>query len=66
MAGFDYDRARTELRVPEIFEVMAMVAIGRRGKREDLPPRTAAMEQPNDRRPLAEIIHEGPFAPPAE
>jgi nitroreductase len=64
MAGFDYHRARTELRVPENFEVMAMVAIGRRGKREDLPPRAAAMEQPNDRRPLAEIVHEGPFAPP--
>jgi len=64
MAGFDYDRARTELRVADVFEVMAMVAIGRRGKREDLPPRAAAMEQPNDRRPLAEIVHEGPFAAP--
>jgi len=64
MAGFDYDRARRELRVADDFEVMAMVAIGRRGKREDLPPRAAAMEQPNDRRPLAEIVHEGPFAAP--
>ncbi len=64
IAGFDYDRARSELRVPELFEVMAMVAIGRRGKREELPPKAAAMEQPNDRRPLSEIVHEGPFAAP--
>jgi nitroreductase len=64
MAGFDYDRARTELRVADVYEVMAMVALGRRGKREDLPPRAAAMEQPNDRRPLAEIVHEGPFVAP--
>ncbi len=62
MAGFDHERARAALRVPAVFEVLAMVAIGRRGRREDLPPKQAAAEQPSDRRPLAEIVHEGPFA----
>jgi nitroreductase len=61
MEGFDYDKARSDLRVPEPLEVMAMVAIGKRGRREELPERVRAAEQPNERRPLAEILHEGPF-----
>lgn len=61
MAGFDYERARSELRVPDVYDVLAMVAIGKRGKRDDLPPKLRDVEQPNDRRPLAEILHEGPF-----
>ena len=37
MAGFDYDRARTELGVPDDFHVDAMCAIGRPGPLENLP-----------------------------
>lgn len=31
MQGFDYEKARTELGIPADFEVLAMVAIGKRG-----------------------------------
>src|ERR1041384_394260 len=34
MEGFDYARAKTELGVPDEFEVNAMIAIGKRGPRE--------------------------------
>src|SRR5438046_3642188 len=37
MQGFDYDRARIELRIPEEFQVEAMAAVGRPGAKESLP-----------------------------
>ena len=61
MQGFSYARAKTELNIPDGFAVEAMVAIGKPGKREDLPEDLQKREQPNSRKPLAEIICEGPF-----
>lgn len=62
MQGFDYDRARIDLGIPEEFQVEAMAAIGRPGRREDLPEQLQARETPNDRRPLAQSVCEGPFS----
>jgi nitroreductase len=62
MQGFDYERARRELKVPETFEVNAMIAIGKAGDPALLPEAMRAREQPNDRRPLKETVCEGPFA----
>ena len=50
MAGFDYAAAKTVLRVPDDHEVMAMAAIGRPGKKEELPPLLAERENPNSRK----------------
>jgi nitroreductase len=61
MQGFDYERARTELRIPEGFRVEAMVAVGRPGDPAKLPEQARAREQPSDRKPLSEITCEGPF-----
>ncbi len=61
MEGFDYDAARTQLGVPDDHEVHAMIAIGKPGKKEDLPPDLQEREVPSDRRPLQEIIMEGRF-----
>src|SRR5437762_2936568 len=61
MEGFDYDRARQELRIPREFDVLAMIAIGKRGPREKLPEKPRAAEEPNNRRPLREILFEGSF-----
>jgi hypothetical protein len=63
MEGFDYERARTELKIPEEFQVEAMAAVGRPGSKESLPERLQAREAPNDRRKLSEIVFEGPFKP---
>src|SRR5947209_9872052 len=59
MEGFDYARAKTELSIPDDFDVHAMIAIGRRAPAEDLPEKYRAMEHPNSRRPLHEIVFEG-------
>lgn len=61
MQGFDYDRARTALHVPDDFRVEAMGAVGRPGRLEELPEPLRSRETPNGRRPLAEIVFEGPF-----
>ena len=61
MQGFDYERARTELRIPEGFRVEAMAAVGKPGKTEDLPQHLQEREVPSPRKKLAEVICEGPF-----
>ncbi len=38
MEGFDYQRARHELGIPGNYDVMAMIAIGKRGPRGKLHP----------------------------
>jgi hypothetical protein len=63
MQGFDYDRARRELRIPEEFQVEAMAAVGRPGPTELLPEKLQARESPNDRRKLSDSIFEGSFKP---
>ena len=59
MQGFDYEKAGVDLGVPHDFEVMAMIAIGKKGPIEILPPELQEMEKLTDRKPLKEIIMEG-------
>lgn len=61
MQGFNYERARNVLEIPPDFELEAMAAVGRPGRREDLPESLQAREVPNGRRPLTETIIEGKF-----
>lgn len=61
MQGFDYEKARRDLSVPDIFDVMAMIAIGKPAPKEILSPELQQREQPSDRKPLSEIIMEGQF-----
>jgi nitroreductase len=62
LAGFDRERARTELGVPGDFAVQAAVVIGRPGDRASLPEGLQAREAPSHRQPLAELVSEGRFA----
>ena len=61
MQGFDYDKARSALRVPDNYDVLAMIAIGKRAPKESLPAQLQEIERPNDRRPLNEIVMPGRF-----
>jgi len=61
MQGFDYGRAKTELGIPDEYQVEAMVAVGKPGERDSLPEKLREIETPNDRRPLAQTVCEGPF-----
>jgi nitroreductase len=63
MAGFDYDRARVDLAVPDDYDVEAMVALGHPGRLEDLPEPYRSREVKNGRRPVREFAFEGKFPP---
>jgi hypothetical protein len=62
MAGFDREKARHDLKVPDDFAVEAMVAIGKPGDPDDLPNELREREVPTGRKKVAEIAREGPFA----
>ena len=61
MEGFDYDRARIELKIPDQFQVEAMAAVGKPGAKETLPEMLRKAEGPNERRKISASICEGPF-----
>ena len=61
MEGFDYEKARMDLGIPTDFDVMAMIAIGKKGPKENLPAELQVKEKPNERKPLKDIIMEGVY-----
>jgi len=61
MEGFDYERARQELKVPQHYSIEAMFAIGKIGKKENLPEKLQKAETPSGRKPLKELVAEGEF-----
>lgn len=61
MAGFDKDKLRANLGVPDDFALEAVVAIGKLGDKSTLPESLQAREAPSPRRPLNETVAEGRF-----
>lgn len=62
MEGFDYEGIKKALHIPDTYTVEAMIAIGKLGKKEDLPPELQSREEPSLRKPLKEILAKGKFA----
>jgi nitroreductase len=61
MQGFDYERAKADLGIPEGFCVEAMAVVGKPGQPEVLPEKLRPMENPNTRRKISETAFEGRF-----
>ena len=61
MQGFDYDKAKEVLGVPDDYQVEAMIAVGKKGNKEDLPLHQQEREFPSARKSIAEIAMEGVF-----
>lgn len=62
MGGFNYDKAKEKLCVPDNFEVHCMIAIGKPGNPDELlDDKMKSEETPNGRRQLSDIIMEGRF-----
>ncbi|MBS3128650.1 nitroreductase family protein [Candidatus Woesearchaeota archaeon] len=59
MEGFDYDKAKKDLHIPDDYQVEAMIAIGKPGKKEDLPKEMQEREFPSDRKKIEEFVKEG-------
>jgi len=61
MEGFDFEKAKKDLNIPDNYQVEAMIAIGKRAPASALPPELQKREAPSTRRPLKEIVIEGKF-----
>ncbi|MEO7385176.1 MAG: nitroreductase family protein [Novosphingobium sp.] len=61
MTGVDFERATTELAVPDDFRVEAGIAVGRQGDPAILPEKLREREFPSERKPLEEIVVAGNF-----
>lgn len=61
MQGFDYDKARNDLNIPDLFQVEAMIAVGMPGEKDDLPENLREREFPSPRKTLSEIVREGKY-----
>lgn len=61
MAGFDYANAKEMLKIDDNYKVEMMIAIGKKGKIEDLPEKYRERETPKGRNPLNEFVFEEKF-----
>ena len=61
IGGFDRERARSVLAVPEGYVIEIAIAIGKQAALETLPEELQAREKPNQRVPLDHIVSEGQF-----
>jgi nitroreductase len=61
MEGFDYEKAKKALGIPDHYTVEAMAAIGIKAPVEKLPEEMRTREFPSERRPLEEIVMKGKF-----
>ena len=61
MGGYDVEKAHKDLKVPDDYEVVHMIAIGKPSSVDVLPERMQKSEAPNSRKPVNEIAFEGEF-----
>lgn len=61
MEGFDYDKARTEFKIPADYTIEAMFAVGKPGNIKDLPEELQKREFPSDRNPIESFAFENNF-----
>ncbi len=62
MQGFDFNKAYAALKVPDDYAIAAMFAAGHPAEADTLPETLRNREKPSDRKPVSQIICEGPFA----
>lgn len=62
MAGFDRDKARVALEVPDDYDIVAVIAMGKHGDKAQLPEAMQEREVPSDRRPAKDTVMEGRFS----
>ena len=61
MAGFDYDKAREAVALPDGYRVEAMIAVGHPAPADQLPESQRDREKPSGRKSVSEFAFEGIF-----
>ena len=66
MAGFDVEKARNELKIPEGYDPVAMIAVGYPGNPDLLQePYRTRESRPRERKPITEFVFSGEWDRPA-
>jgi nitroreductase len=61
MGGFDYEKAKQALNIPDEYTVEALFAVGKRGSIENLSPELQEREKPSSRKKIAEFVFKDTF-----
>jgi len=61
MAGYNIEKTRKNLNIPEDYEIVHMIAIGKPGELEMIPERMQKSENPNNRNPVKGFVFKGEF-----
>ena len=61
MEGFDYEKAKKNLEIPDDYQVEAMIAIGKRAPITQLSPELQKREAPSPRKSIDDFAFEGKF-----
>lgn len=61
MSGFDRNRTRLELQIPDDYDPECMIAVGRPGDPQNLPPQLQEREVVSGRKPIEMFTREGRF-----
>jgi len=65
MGGFDIDKAREDLAIPDDYDPVVMIAVGRPGDFDDLPDELKVDElKPRTRNPSKDFVYSGKFGEP--
>jgi|SRR5690625_2459066 len=64
MGGFNREKAKETLNIPDDYDIHAIIAIGYRGDLFNLPADLQAREKPSNRKNIKEFTYEGTFAQP--
>ena len=56
MGGFDMDQARLSFNIPEDYEIITIVAVGKYGNKENLDPKLQTREHPDGRMETEKLI----------
>ena len=65
MGGFDIDKARVDLAIPDDYDPVAMIAVGRAGDFDSLPDELKTAElAPRTRNPSKDFVYSGKFGEP--
>lgn len=61
MGGFDREKAKKTLELPNEYQVHAIIAVGYQGQKETLDEKNHKREMPSNRKPIENFICEGKF-----
>lgn len=65
MGGFDVEKAREDLAIPEDYDPVTMIAVGHPGDFDELPDELKRKElEPRTRKPSKEFVYSGKFGEP--